>query len=98
MKAVYTPDHLLHDPKVELERSIAHSPWEHIGRGEIIKDVLSADARFEIAAPAQWGTEPITAVHDAGLLRFLDGAWQEYQRTVGETLSLIHISEPTRPY
>jgi len=89
MKAVYTPDHLRHDPKVELERSIAHSPWEHIGRGEIIKDVLSADDRFEVVAPSQWGTDPITAVHDPGLLRFLDGAWQEYQRVVGDTREVV---------
>ena len=89
MKAVYTPAHLRHDPHVELERSVAHSPWEHIGRGEVIKDVLSADARFDVVAPREWGTGPITAVHDPGLLRFLDGAWAEYQRTVAPTREVV---------
>ena len=89
MKVVYTPAHLKHDPKVELERSIAHSPWEHIGRGEVIKDVLSADPRFHVVAPTAWGTDPITAVHDAGLLKFLDGAWQEYQSVVGDTREVV---------
>ena len=89
MKVVYTPAHLKHDPKVELERSVAHSPWEHIGRGEVIKDVLSADPRFTMVAPTEWGTDPITAVHHAGLLRFLDGAWQEYQSVVGDTREVV---------
>ena len=89
MKVVYTPAHLRHDPHVELERSVAHSPWEHIGRGEVIKDVLSADARFDVVAPREWGTAPITAVHDPGLLRFLDGAWAEYQRTVAPTREVV---------
>ncbi|MFM9082994.1 MAG: histone deacetylase family protein, partial [Actinomycetota bacterium] len=89
MKAVYTPVHLRHDPRVELERSIAHSPWEHVGRGEIIKDVLSADPRFDVVEPREWGTGPITAVHDPGLLRFLDGAWAEYQRTVAPTREVV---------
>ncbi|MFM8793888.1 MAG: histone deacetylase family protein [Acidimicrobiales bacterium] len=89
MKVVYTPAHLRHDPHVELERSVAHSPWEHIGRGEVIKDVLSADPRFDVLAPQEWGTTPITAVHDPGLLRFLDGAWAEYQRTVAPTREVV---------
>ncbi|MEY3690947.1 MAG: hypothetical protein RJB57_602 [Actinomycetota bacterium] len=89
MKVVYTPAHLRHDPHVELERSVAHSPWEHIGRGEIIKDVLSADPRFDVVAPREWGTSPITAVHDPGLLSFLDGAWQEYQRAVAPTREVV---------
>jgi acetoin utilization deacetylase AcuC-like enzyme len=74
---------------VELERSVAHSPWEHIGRGEAIKDVLAADARFEMVAPREWGTSPITAVHDPGLLSFLDGAWQEYQKVVGPAREVV---------
>ena len=89
MKAVYTPAHLRHDPHVELERSVAHSPWEHVGRGEAIKDILAADARFEMVAPREWGTAPITAVHDPGLLSFLDGAWQEYQRVIGPTREVV---------
>ena len=57
--------------------------------GMIIKDVLSADPRFTMVAPTEWGTGPITAVHDAGLLRFLDGAWQEYQSVVGDTREVV---------
>ena len=89
MKAVYTSAHLLHDPQVELEESIAHSPWEHVGRGETIKDALTGDPRFEIVAPREWGTAPITAVHEPGLHAFLEGAWAEYQRAVGPTREVV---------
>ena len=40
MKVVYTPAHLRHDPHVEFETSISHSPWEHIGRAEAIRATM----------------------------------------------------------
>ena len=78
MKVVYTPAHLLHDPQVELESIGAHRPFEHIGRAEAIRTTLQADPRFELVAPRQWGTAPIEAVHDAGLVRFMSEAWRLY--------------------
>jgi len=53
MKVVYTPAHLLHDPHTEIEKGTVHSPFEHIGRGEIIREVLSADSRFDFLSPTQ---------------------------------------------
>ena len=83
MKAVYSPVHLRHDPQVEIEKSTVHAPFEHVGRGEVIHDVLAADDRFDIVAPTEWGTDPITAVHDDGLLAFLAEAWEKYQDEIG---------------
>ena len=83
MKVVYTPAHLLHDPHTEIEKGTVHSPFEHIGRGEIIREVLSADSRFDLQLPTEWGIDPINAVHDSGLHRFLTTAWQEYQDAIG---------------
>lgn len=85
MKVVYTPAHLLHDPHSEIEKGTVHSPFEHIGRGEVIREVLSADARFEMLAPIEWGIDVINAVHDPGLHRFLTTAWQEYQDAIAPT-------------
>jgi acetoin utilization deacetylase AcuC-like enzyme len=79
MKVVYTPAHLQHDPHVELEASSAHSPFEHIGRAENIRQVLQADPAYRFVDPTEWGTAPIEAVHDPGLHRFLSTAWHEYQ-------------------
>ena len=74
MHVVYTPAHLRHDPHVEFETSRAHSPFEHIGRAEAIRETLQADGSFDFRAPTAWGTDPIEAVHDPGLVRFaVDG-------------------------
>ena len=85
MKVVYTPAHLLHDPKTEIEKGTVHSPFEHIGRGEVIREVLSADSRFEMLSPSEWGIDVINAVHNPGLHRFFTTAWQEYQDVIGPT-------------
>jgi acetoin utilization deacetylase AcuC-like enzyme len=89
MKVVYTPAHLGHDPHTELDWSSFHSPWEHIGRAEAIRETLQADSSFELLSPTEWGTAPIEAVHDPGLLRFLSTAWAEYQQVVGARREVI---------
>jgi len=71
VKVVYSPSHLLHNPEVEIESSTAHSPFEHTGRAEKIRETLAADKAFEFVSPTAWGTEPITKIHNPGLLRFL---------------------------
>ncbi|MDQ3470492.1 MAG: histone deacetylase family protein [Actinomycetota bacterium] len=74
--------HRLHDPQAEIEASRLQVPFEHPGRAAAIRAALAGDDRFELREPAEWGTAPIEAVHDAGLVRFLAGAWEEYQRVV----------------
>ena len=59
--------------------------FEHVGRGEAIRATLQAAPRFEFEQPSEWGTAPIEAVHDPGLLRFLTTAWSEYQEVAGPT-------------
>ena len=78
MKVVYNPAHLLHDPQVEFETSTAHSPFEHIGRAEAIRETLQADSRFEFLSPTEWGVAPIETVHNPGLVRFLSEGWALY--------------------
>ena len=89
MKVVYTLRHRLHHPERELERSRLQPPFEHPGRAETIRAALAADDRFELVAPDEWGTDPITAVHDPGLVAFLETAWAEYQQAVGPTHDVI---------
>jgi acetoin utilization deacetylase AcuC-like enzyme len=80
VKVVYTPAHLLHDPHVEFDLSSAHSPFEHIGRAEAIRETLQADARFSFLSPTEWGTAPIEAVHHPGLVKFLSEGWALYNQ------------------
>jgi acetoin utilization deacetylase AcuC-like enzyme len=79
VNVVYTPAHLLHDPHVDFETSRLHSPFEHIGRAEAIRETLEADDSFTFLPPTEWGTDPIAAVHDPGLVHFIATAWAEYQ-------------------
>nr|MCU0259495.1 hypothetical protein [Ilumatobacteraceae bacterium] len=83
MKVVYTLRHRLHHPEVEFEHSMFQPPYEHPGRAEAIRRVLAADEIFSFVAPDDWGVEPIRAVHDPGLVEFLETAWAEYARIHG---------------
>jgi acetoin utilization deacetylase AcuC-like enzyme len=86
---VYSEAHALHSPEQELERSAFQPPFEHPGRAEIIRAALASDPSFEEVAPEQWGTGPITAVHDEGLVEFLATAWAEYQAECGPTHDVV---------
>ena len=79
MKVVHTSRHLGHDPEVEFESGSLHPAFEHIGRAESIRAALASDPAFTLTEPSQWGTAPIEAVHDPGLVRFLRAAWAEFQ-------------------
>ena len=46
-------------------------------RAEVIRDALEADGGFELLGPTEHGEDPITAVHDPGLLAFLRDAWAD---------------------
>ena len=89
VRVVYSPDHQLHAPEQELEKSRFQAPFEHPGRAEVIRAALAADPAFTIEAPGPWGTAPIEAVHDPGLVRFLAQAWAEYQRECGPTHDVV---------
>jgi acetoin utilization deacetylase AcuC-like enzyme len=82
VKAYASDRHRLHDPEHEIEASRLQPPFEHPGRAEAIRAALAADERFVIEDPPARGTEPIKAVHDPGLVRFLASAWEDYQRDV----------------
>jgi acetoin utilization deacetylase AcuC-like enzyme len=79
VKVVYTLRHRLHHPEHEIEGGRPQEPFEHPGRAEMIRAALAADPTFEFVAPEEWGTDPIEAVHEPGLVRFLETAWDEYQ-------------------
>jgi len=77
MQVVYTPAHLGHDVSVETFMGLSVPANEVAERAERIRSSLEADGGFTIAAPTEHGEGPITAVHDPGLVRFLEVAWSE---------------------
>lgn len=89
MRFVYSEDHALHAPERELEQSRFQPPFEHPGRAEIIHAALASDRVFDEVPPEDWGTGPIGAVHDPGLIDFLSTAWAEYQTACGPTHDVV---------
>jgi acetoin utilization deacetylase AcuC-like enzyme len=79
MRVVSSDRHRKHSPVAEIESSGLQPPFEHPGRADAIRDVLATDDRFALVEPAEWGSGPIAAVHDPGLLAFLERAWADYQ-------------------
>lgn len=88
VRYVHSPDHALHAPDRELELGRLQEPFEHPGRAEIIRAALDA-AGFEAVEPDAWGTDPIRAVHEPGLVDFLATAWADYQREVGAAHDVV---------
>ncbi len=77
MQVVYTPAHLGHDITLETSMGLPVPANEVAERAERIRVALDADGGFTRVAPTEHGEGPITAVHDPGLVRFLEVAWSE---------------------
>lgn len=79
MRVVYTAKHQLHDPDFEVTAGRRIDAYEVSQRAEAVRAALEADGAFAFEAPAEHGMEPILAVHDTGLVRFLESAWPEWR-------------------
>jgi acetoin utilization deacetylase AcuC-like enzyme len=75
MRVVYSPAHLAHDTVTETVLGSVIPANEVAERAERIRSTLEADGGFTIEGPVEHGTDPIVAVHDPGLLRFMEEAW-----------------------
>ncbi len=79
MLVVATDRHRGHAPIAEIESSGLQPPFEHPGRADAIRVTLAADATFRLVEPSLWPNSAIEVVHDPGLVRFLERAWNDYQ-------------------
>jgi acetoin utilization deacetylase AcuC-like enzyme len=77
MQVVYSPVHLGHDVDTETVMGLGIPANEVAERAEKIRSALEADGGFDLTGPTEHGEDPITAVHDPGLVRFLEVAWSE---------------------
>jgi acetoin utilization deacetylase AcuC-like enzyme len=77
MQVVFSPAHLGHDITVETYMGMPVPANEVAERAERIRAALQADGGFQTVEPTEHGEAPITAVHDPGLIRFLEVAWSE---------------------
>ncbi|MEA2620740.1 MAG: hypothetical protein QOC97_1513 [Chloroflexota bacterium] len=96
MQVVYSPAHLGHDVTLETYMGIPVPANEVAERAERIRMTLEADGGFPMIAPTDHGDAPISAVHDPGLLRFLEVAWSEHRAQRGDRPFLSADTYPNR--
>ncbi len=94
MQVVYSPIHLAHDIVVETFMGMPVPANEVAERAERIRLALDADGGFPRIEPTQHGQDPITDVHDPGLVRFLSEAWSELR---AQGLPRPYLSADTYP-
>ena len=95
MRVVYSPAHLAHDAVTETVMGAVIPANEVAERAERIRGTLAADGGFPIQAPTEHGLEPILAVHDPGLVRFVDEAWREARAQQLDRPNLIADTFPS---
>jgi len=96
MKVVYTPRHLAHDVTHETYLGQPIPANEVAERAERIRESLVADGGFALVEPVEHGVEPILAVHDPGLVRFVEAAWAQAEREKIDRTFLVADTYPVR--
>jgi acetoin utilization deacetylase AcuC-like enzyme len=94
MQVVYSPSHLAHDVTVETYMGVPVPANEVAERAEIIRAALDADGGFSRRESTEHGRDPILAVHDPGMVRFLEVAWSELRR---QAISRDFLTADTYP-
>ena len=94
MQVVYSPAHLGHDITVESYMGAPVPANEVAERAERIRVALEVDGGFPSIGPSEHGLDPITAVHDRGLVRFLEVAWSEHR---AQALDRPYLTADTYP-
>jgi acetoin utilization deacetylase AcuC-like enzyme len=96
MKVIYTPRHLDHDVTHETYLGVAIPANEVPERAERIREALVTDGGFQLVEPTEHGLDPVLAVHDPGLVRFVEEAWpQARQEAIGRSF-LVADTYPVR--
>ena len=96
MQVVHTERHREHHPAVETYLGVPLPANEVPARADAIRDALLADGGFEIVEPTEHGLDPILAVHDPGLVRFLEEAWPAAEEQKIDRDFLVADTYPTR--
>ena len=95
MQTVLSPDHQLHFPNGELSGGELVTPFERPERITYIVERLAERGFPAPEPPTNIDMEPVTQIHDAGYLAFLQTAWADWT-AAGAKGELIATSFPTR--
>src|SRR5688572_17304970 len=97
MRVVYSPHHAQHDPPLEILLGTPRPYPDSPARAEAIRGALAQDSTFEFVEPTAHGVEPIAAVHDAGLIRFLERAVRPGMQLIPDTILHPAVREGMGP-
>jgi acetoin utilization deacetylase AcuC-like enzyme len=89
MRVVASPRHAGHEPLHEFADGLLVDAFEIPSRAESIVRALTDDGGFAFEEPTDHGVEPILAVHDRGLLAFLETAWRRWREEEGEAREIF---------
>ncbi|MCA8968962.1 MAG: histone deacetylase family protein [Planctomycetes bacterium] len=78
MQTYFSADHALHAPSFELHGGAMVEPFEKPSRIDSILERLASRGFDAPRAPGDLDMAPVRTVHDAGYLRFLETAWDEW--------------------
>ncbi len=97
MRAFFHPDQLLHHPRSYFSRGKMRPPQEVPERATRLVQA-ARNLGFQVEVPEDAGFDPLTAVHEAAYLEFLQQAharWQEVGEDWGEeVMSNVFVREP----
>lgn len=79
MRVVYDQRHILHNPTKEVQYGIPIGIYDVPDRAETIHKSLSDDDTFAFTGANDHGADAIHAVHDAGLIAYLETAWEHWR-------------------
>lgn len=90
MKVYYSDDHRKHEPPFEVFDGGLRTPYlENPDRMDRILRAARATTWAEILEPADFGLDPIYAVHDKEYVDFLASAWTEWLATDAKDHSVL---------
>ena len=95
MITVHSPRHVLRSPRTELAGGRLVPPFECPERVTYVLERLAAVGLGAVVAPEAHGLEPVLRIHDAGFVRFLETAWDDWVAS-GATGEAIPMGWPAR--
>ena len=95
MKVVFSEEHREHFPQAEVYGGELVTPFERPSRVEYVLSRLREVGLNDIRPPKRIEMKSVRTIHDAGFLKFLETAWDEW-KAAGFSGEIIGISFPAR--
>ena len=95
MLTIYSDDHHLHHGAAELIDGTFKPCFEMPSRADMVLARAKAVKLGPIAAPRDFGLDPVRRVHSEGFVRFLQNAWSDWT-ALGRSHDMLPMTWPVR--